>query len=178
MHAILVLLTLLPSLTTAGADIFAAVRADDAAAVSAALDGGASLNGRGQGGQTPLMASVLQGKVNAVRVLLAAGADVTIPEKDGYTPMHGAGFQGRAAIAKLLIAHGLDPSDTHKDGYNALHRACWGREARHTETARVLLEAGVEPIEPGRCGASETNQILSDWFQAGGDPRKPTSEEL
>ena len=43
-------------------------------------------------------------------------------------------FKGRAEIAKILIAHGLDASDRHNDGYTPIHRACWGREARHTET--------------------------------------------
>lgn len=61
--------------------------------------------------------------------------------------MHGAGFQGRAEIAKQLIAHGLNPSDRHVDGFTPLHRACWGQEQRHTETARVLLEAGVPADE-------------------------------
>ena len=42
--------------------------------------------------------------------------------------------KGRAEIAKILIAHGLDASDRHNDGYTPIHRACWGREARHTET--------------------------------------------
>ena len=43
-------------------------------------------------------------------------------------------LKGRAEIAKILIAHGLDASDRHNDGYTPIHRACWGREARHTET--------------------------------------------
>ena len=56
-----------------------------------------------------------------------------------------AGFQGRASIAKMLIDHGLDPSNRHRDGFTPLHRSCWGSEQRHTDTARVLLEAGVPP---------------------------------
>jgi ankyrin repeat protein len=46
-----------------------------------------SLNAKGQGGQTPLMNAVLQGKATSVKILLEAGADVRIPEQDGYTPM-------------------------------------------------------------------------------------------
>lgn len=100
------------------------------------------------GGQSPLMHSVLSGKNAAVELLLARGADTTIGEKDGYTPLHGAGFQGRAKIMKMLIAHGLDPNDYHTDGYTPLHRACWGGEPRHTQTVKVLLEAGVDPSQP------------------------------
>merc|ERR1719231_88848 len=113
-----------------------------------ALDAGAGLNVQGPGGQSPLMHAVLGGKTKAVKFLLKRGADAAVAEKDGYTPMHGAGFQGRAEIAKMLIDHGLDPFDRHRDGYTPIHRACWGAEARHTDTVRVLLEAGVEPNEP------------------------------
>ena len=94
-------------------------------------------------GQTPLMMAVLMGKEEAVRLLLKEPAvDASIPEKDGYTPFHGAGFQGRANIARMLIkdSRGLNPSDRHKDGFQPIHRACWGGEARHTETVKVKLE--------------------------------------
>ena len=104
------------------------------------------------GGQTPLMNAVLSGKTEAVRTLLAAGADTSIGERDGYTPMHGAGFQGRAEIAKILVDHGLNPSDRHPDGFTPIHRACWGKEKRHTDTVKVLLEAGVHPEEPSGRG--------------------------
>ena len=117
------------------------------------------------------MAAVLSGKLRAVQLLLKLGADTTVPEKDGYTPMHGAAFQGRAEIARVLIEHGLDPSDRHADGYTPLHRACWGHEQRHTDTVRVLLEAGVPPDEPTSHGRkpvefaerAETRTLLHDW---------------
>ena len=111
-------------------------------------------------GQTPLMMSVLMGYTDLVKFFLEKGADVTIPEKDGYTPVHGAGFQGRADIMEILIEHGLDPNDRHEDGFTPLHRACWGREERHTETVRVLLDAGVPATQPdaqGRTCAVLTN---------------------
>ena len=104
------------------------------------------INTRHQGsGQTPLMMSVLMGKTDCVRILLSyPEVDVTVPEKDGYTPMHGAGFQGRAEILKLLIADSrkIDANDRHSDGYNAIHRACWGRDAKHTETVKTFIEVG------------------------------------
>lgn len=91
--------------------------------------------------------------------------------QEGFTPMHGAGFQGRGEVAKLLLAHGLDPSPRHADGYTPLHRACWGMEARHTETVRILLESGVSPYEhtgDGRMPIDITNnaatkQLLLEW---------------
>jgi ankyrin repeat protein len=82
-----------------------------------------------------------------VQLLLEKGADVTIGEQDGYTPTHGAGFQGRTEVMSLLLKHGLNPLDQHKDGYSAIHRASWGKEQRHTDTVRVLLEEGNVPYD-------------------------------
>ena len=48
----------------AAADIHAAVSADSSIMIREALDAGASVDTVGPGGQTPLMAAVLQGKVS------------------------------------------------------------------------------------------------------------------
>ena len=115
---------------------------------------------------------MLSGKTGAVKFLLKRGADTAVAEKDGYTPMHGAGFQGRADIAEALIAHGLNPSDRHSDGFTPIHRACWGSEQRHTDTVRVLLEAGVKWNEPSDKGGqpmemaggnAATKALLNEW---------------
>lgn len=125
-------------------DIFEEVAKNSMEGIKNALMAdGESINVPGPGGQTPLMNAVLTGKVTAVKYLLRKGADVTIGEQDGYTPMHGAGFQGRAKIGQLLISHGLDPRDKHSDGFEPIQRACWGNEARHTETVRMFLDNGV-----------------------------------
>ena len=150
-----------------------AVGSDNAAALAKLIARNAhGLNDQGEGGQTPLMMAVLMGKDDGVKQLLTAGADTSIGEKDGYTPMHGAGFQGRASIAKMLVHHGLDVSEPHADGYTPIHRACWGTEDRHTDTVRVLLEAGVPPDEKSRKEGmgclemtenSNTRDLLSEW---------------
>ena len=135
--------------------LHARIDADDADGATGLLDEGAPLNqiSEKNGGQTPLMHAVLSGKAKLVEMFLARGADTTIGEKDGYTPMHGATFQGRAEVAQLLIAHGLDPSDRHRDGFTPLHRACWGRARRHTDTVKVLLDAGVPADGPAKDGS-------------------------
>lgn len=94
-------------------------------------------------GQTPLMASVLRGKISFVEVLLQHGADATISEKDGYTPSHGAAFQGRTAVMKVLERMGVASQEFHTDGYLPFHRACWGRTERHTDLVRYMLESGL-----------------------------------
>ena len=124
-------------------DIFEEVAKNSMEGIKKALQETDSINARGPGHQTPLMNAVLTGKATAVKYLLRKGADVTIGEKDGYTPMHGAGFQGRAKIGQMLISFGLDPRDKHSDGYEPIQRACWGNEARHTETVRMFLDNGV-----------------------------------
>jgi ankyrin repeat protein len=131
-----------------GSPLWDAVKVDDVAGVESILASGdlSDLNTKGNGGQTPLMFSVLSGKFEMVKLLHANGADTSIPEKDGYTPLHGAGFQGRAEIAKYLINDaGLDPFDMHTDGFTPIHRACWGTTNGHTETVRVLMETGGVP---------------------------------
>mmetsp|Transcript_944 Transcript_944/g.2883 ORF Transcript_944/g.2883 Transcript_944/m.2883 type:complete len:177 (+) Transcript_944:211-741(+) len=141
-------------------DVFAAVRADDPHGVAAALEeDAAALDATGPGGQSPLMHAVLQGKLLAAEALLKRGADVTIAEKDGYTPMHGAGFQGRAKIAKLLFEHGVALDDVHADGHRPIQRACWGREKRHAETVRVMLDLGAA-LDADEC------QTRNPWLRA------------
>eukprot|EP00090_Calanus_glacialis_P031686 TRINITY_DN52678_c0_g1_i1.p1 TRINITY_DN52678_c0_g1~~TRINITY_DN52678_c0_g1_i1.p1 ORF type:complete len:192 (-),score=59.26 TRINITY_DN52678_c0_g1_i1:68-643(-) len=135
-------------------DVFDAVRKDDVGKMKSILENNRDdletfINIRDKNsGQTPLMMSVLMGKVEIVRVLLAEDVvDVTIPEKDGYTPFHGAGFQGRAEIAKILLedSRNIDPNLKHKDGFTPMHRACWGQEKRHTDTVAMFIKVGNVP---------------------------------
>lgn len=112
----------------------------------AALAEGADINTRDDlNGQTPLMRSTLHGWSSMVAYLLEQGADITVGEKDGYTAPHGAAFQGRVKILSILKDHGVDIfSAAEKDDFTPFHRACWGREERHTETIRYLLEQGAD----------------------------------
>jgi hypothetical protein len=145
----------------------AAAVAGHVAGVTAALTAGADPNARHPGnGQTAFMGAVLRGHTAVVDYLLQsdAGVDVGIPEKDGFTPAHGAGFQGRADILRLLWRSGRVNvvDDVHDgDGYSPFHRACWGREARHTETLRVWRdEIGIDltlPAADGHTCADMTN---------------------
>jgi len=71
----------------------------------------------------------------------------------GYTPPHGAGFQGRVEVMKVLKAFegSIDVMDVHEDGYTPFHRACWGREPRHTELVKVMVEEfGIDPLTPSK----------------------------
>ena len=156
------------------ADLFAAVRNDDPAAIEAALAAGAGIDSIGDGGQTPLMAASLGGSARSVALLLSRNADATIGEKDGYTPLHGAGFQGRAEVARLLLKDPRVPNEAHRDGFFPVHRACWGPEQRHTDTVRAFLEAGEfdRKTRDGKglaevCARNKRSQALvADWGSA------------
>ncbi len=67
------------------------------------------------------------------------------------TPPHGAGFQGRADVAKLLIERDREKGDCpidapHKgDQMTPLWRTTWGRERRHVDTGKIMIEGGANP---------------------------------
>eukprot|EP00041_Stephanoeca_diplocostata_P006319 m.80534 g.80534 ORF g.80534 m.80534 type:complete len:205 (+) comp16297_c0_seq1:66-680(+) len=172
-------------------DLFTAVRTNNDKMITAALDAGADINYQGAQKRTPLMSAVLEGKTQAARILIISGADITIPEKDGYTPIHGAGFQGRAAIAKMLVKRGgARVDDRHEDGYTPLHRACWGREQRHADTVRTMLELGgslADKTADGKtlkeiCTNEASLKVIEEFeassAAAGGEGQGSTSDEL
>jgi ankyrin repeat protein len=141
-------------------------------------------------GQTALMAAVLGGRRDLVEFLLDDEAvDAGLGDKDGYTPVHGAGFQGRAEIMGLLHRRGWDVNRVHEgDGYRPIHRACWGREARHHETVRYLVEEAGVPFDvpsSGRhprqtCLDMTPNAQTRAWLlelRAAAGPANPTSAE-
>ena len=149
-----------------------ALLAKNAEDIDAAIAMGADINLQGAGGQTPLMASVLQGNTENVVALLKHNPDVTIGEKDGYTAFHGVGFQGRADMVPIFMEHGLDPLDMHRDGHIGMHRACWGGEKRHTDTVEAFLKAGVPFDHPNANGETpmdmvrnniKTKKLLKKW---------------
>eukprot|EP00594_Rhizosolenia_setigera_P004006 CAMPEP_0178948470 /NCGR_PEP_ID=MMETSP0789-20121207/5497_1 /TAXON_ID=3005 /ORGANISM="Rhizosolenia setigera, Strain CCMP 1694" /LENGTH=200 /DNA_ID=CAMNT_0020628853 /DNA_START=85 /DNA_END=687 /DNA_ORIENTATION=- len=120
---------------------------DDVSAVKLAISNGADINAKEErSGQTPLMASVLRGKINIVRYLLVeAGADPSIGERSGFLPPDGAAFQGRPDVMQLLIDNGIKVDYHAHDGYSPFHRACWGPREGHAKTVEVLIRAGLDP---------------------------------
>ena len=108
-----------------------------------------------QSGQTPLMAACLKGNAKTAKFLLDKKADVTVPEKDGYNCPHGAGFQGHPEVMRVLFKGGFDVNIPHADGFLPFHRACWGREPRHTELIKAMVEEmGVDPAVPTAASSS------------------------
>ncbi|MCZ4555051.1 ankyrin repeat domain-containing protein [Rhodococcus maanshanensis] len=162
--------------------LFAAVRADDADAARAALQGGAALEAGGDGGRTPLVAAAKSNSVNTARVLVAAGADVNAKDDMEDSAFLYAGAEGYDEILALTLtlAHGADVSATNRFGGTALIPAA---EHGHASTVRMLIGAGV-PVnhvnEPGWTalqeavvygdGSARYLDVIGQLLAAGADP--------
>lgn len=132
--------------------LLAAAKAGDLPAVEHLIAGGGALNQRHPivGGfdddYTPLGVAAREGHVHVVELLLSVGADPrrTIGLMKG-TAVHDAAYFGRHEVLRCLLAPRASAlaADIDAQGpYNglaALHDAVWHG---HTESARVLLEAG------------------------------------
>ena len=164
----------------------------------AALPQGA-IDIRGPSGNTPLFESVLKHHVHSVALLLKRGANPRLINVDGYDALDAAAFGGCAMCAHALIEAGLDPNTVRHDGFNALHRAIWGDTPMHTETVKVILEAGVSPSMMANMISTRPDQqsgpvppinmvnenkatkaLLEEWIlkEANGEVGKPTTAQI
>jgi peptidoglycan/LPS O-acetylase OafA/YrhL len=99
----------------------AAIRAKDAAGVTAAIAAGADANGIDAEFRIPLITlAALVGDAPVTRALLDAGADPEAIAEDGRTPLHAAAFAGRLPIVQLLLDAGADPAKRGPDGGSPL----------------------------------------------------------
>lgn len=151
---------------------------DDVDAVEAALAKGANINYQNEGsGHTPLMGSMMRGKIDIFTYLLEAGADVTIRDLQGYTPADGAAFQGRPNVMKMLIDRGVDVNIPHDDGLVPLIRSCKGTSEDHFKVFKMLVDSGVDPFIPAVASKDEMynnegktcmdvcrNDDIEDWL--------------
>jgi hypothetical protein len=88
--------------------------------VEVLLAHGAQVNGRDQGGGTPLMSAAVWGDEDTMSVLLAHGADPNLEDEDGETALFHLPYPGAHGAARLLLAAGADPC--HRDHEGKLAR--------------------------------------------------------
>ena len=88
-----------------------AAAAGDADAVLAALAAGASVNTRGEFGDTALNLAAEHGHAGVVSALLGAGADIENLGGADKTPLMNAAFAGHIPIVRQLLARGARISD-------------------------------------------------------------------
>ncbi|HZF28025.1 MAG TPA: ankyrin repeat domain-containing protein [Gammaproteobacteria bacterium] len=119
-----------------------AVRAGDAAAVSALLRQGASGHAEDADGTTALHWAVRADDVELARALLRAGAHARAANRYGVTPLALAAENGNAAMMTLLLDAGADPSAAAGEGETVLMTAA--RTGR-PEAVKLLLAHGADP---------------------------------
>ncbi len=115
--------------------LFAAIRADDAAALQAILqktpqavfwhEPFAPSDNPFAKDNTPLMVAAQEGKAQAARTLLDNGAGQTMDAQNNrqWTALMFAGWHGQADIAEMILWHGADTHLTCENGHDAYNMA-------------------------------------------------------
>lgn len=128
--------------TIADHHLLAAASDGDVEGVRGALDDGADLEARGEGGMTALIAATKANEVDAARVLIEAGADVNAQDEIQDSAYLYAGARGHDEILLLTLENGADLKSTNRFGGTALIPAS---ERGLLSTVQILLDAGVDP---------------------------------
>ena len=133
-----------PSASAAADDpvLVTAVRAGDAAAARALVDGGADVAAAAVDGTTALHWAAHRDDVGLARLLIDAGATVEAANRYGVQPIALAATNGSAAMLEVLLAAGADPNAALPGGETALMTAA---RAGRADAVRVLLAAGADP---------------------------------
>ena len=157
-----------PSVSDATRDLLAAALAGDTDALEAALDAGADIEARGEGGMTALVIATKADDVDAARVLIEAGADVNAQDDIQDSAYLYAGARGHDEILRLTLSHGADLTSTNRFGGTALIPAS---ERGLLSTVQLLLDAGVDPNHVNNLQWTALHEaiVLGDGSEAYGD---------
>ncbi len=123
------------------AGLLEAIKAVDAGAVRAALEGGADAAAAEPDGTTPLHWAVHADDAGIVELLLAAGADAAAANRYGVAPIALACVNGNADIVRLLLEAGVDPDTTLAEGETALMTAA---RTGAQDVVELLLDHGAD----------------------------------
>jgi ankyrin repeat protein len=170
----------LMSMTSAHAEVLAAVEQGDIAKLTQAITASDAIDERNSEGQTALLVATWKNNIAAAEQLIAAGADVNAKDNISDSPYLVAGAHGRTEILKLVLANGADLKSVNRFGGTALIPAA---EKGHPEAVRMLVAAGVDLDHINRLGWTAlmeavvlTNggpifvEIVKTLLEAGADP--------
>jgi ankyrin repeat protein len=118
--------------------LFAAIRANDLAAMKALLDKGVSVNATGPEGMTPLMATAAMGSADAMKLLVDRRADVNARNTAGATALMWSVTDAKKT--RLLLDQGADVNIAARSGRTALIIAAFANPS--AEVVRLLLAKG------------------------------------
>lgn len=122
--------------TKEGSALVRAARAGHTSVLKTLLQHGARTDNPGQ---TALMTTASQGKVEAMRILIEGGADVNATDWFHLSALHRAAETGSIGAVQLLLAKGGNPDAVGRDGTTPLMLAA---EKGHAEVVSALLEGG------------------------------------
>jgi len=143
--------------------------------IKAALDHGADVNAKRNGGETMLYLAAFDGDLECSRFLIDRGADVNANDNAGRTVLMRAVSQDifgtPALVSRLLIDRGAEVNAKMTGGWTALMLAA---QMGHTDCVRLLLEHGADVnersvyngvtalIEVAGVGSSDCVRLLLD----------------
>ena len=155
-----------------------AIERDDAVGIRQAIDRGASVNGRGRGGITPLLYAMSQQKIAAMKALVAAGAD-PLADAPGLmeSPLGTAAASSNPALLRALLDAGCDPATVSERAAPLLILSI---DAGRPDNVRLLIEAGADIDTSDVAGNSALVEAffnmeydLMYWLlERGADPRR------
>ena len=105
------------------------------------IEKSSSLNKRGSGGVTPLLAAVHANNRSTVAVLLEHGADASIADTMNFDPLYWALHMGYYEVADVLLMHGVNVDRPNSQGNSPLMSAVMRGDCA---TANFLLEHGAD----------------------------------
>lgn len=111
--------------------------------VSKALQTGADVNMRYEGGYTPIIFAAVNGHDELVKVLLEHGADVNAVTDDRESAVGLAVMTGKSDVVKVLLQHGADVRQRDSSHFTLLMKAFLVEHAQ-PEIVCLLCEGGID----------------------------------